>query len=146
VGRYADAWWPTSNLEVQKEMSKMTKAARLLLATVLAAGTVLMFAAPAAARVVIKAKTGNSWTGHISANIGEKVIWRNPTFSAHNVKSYNQGKRWRLQQTQLETNNGNQVARRFKKRGNYYFRCTIHSSPDGKGGYNGMVGIVRVRR
>jgi len=115
----------------------MTKATRLLLATVLAAGSVLMFAAPAAARVVIKARTDNSWTGHISAKMGEKVIWRNPTFSAHTVKSYNQGKRWRLQETQLEINNGNQVARRFKKRGNYYFRCTLHDD---------MVGIVRVRR
>jgi plastocyanin len=124
----------------------MTKATRLLLAMVLAAGSVLMFAAPAAARVVIKAKEGNSWTGHISAKIGEKVIWRNPTFGPHNVKSYNQGKRWRLQRTQLEINNGNQVVRRFKKRGNYYFRCTIHSSSDGNGGYVGMVGIVRVRR
>ena len=35
----------------------MTKATRLLLATVLAVVSVLMFAAPAAARVVIKAKT-----------------------------------------------------------------------------------------
>jgi len=120
----------------------MTKATRLLLATVLAVVSVLMFAAPAAARVVIKARTDNSWTGHISAKIGEKVIWRNPTFSAHNVKSYNQGKRWRLQRTQLNINNGNQVVRRFKKRGNYYFRCTVHSDSDG----NGMVGIVRVRR
>jgi plastocyanin len=124
----------------------MTKATRLLLAMVLAAGSVLMFAAPAAARVVIKAKTGNTWTGHISAKVGEKVIWRNPTLIAHNVKSYNQGKRWRLRRTELETNNRNQVVRRFKKRGNYYFRCTIHSSSDGNGGYVGMVGIVRVRR
>ena len=123
----------------------MTKATRLLLATVLAAGSVLMSAAPAAARVVIKARTDNSWTGHISARIGEKVIWRNPTFSPHNVKSYNQGKRWRLRLTQLKTNNGNQVVRRFKKRGNYYFRCRIHSVSDGNGGYDGMVGIVRVR-
>ena len=87
-----------------------------------------------------------SWTGHISARIGEKVIWRNPTFTPHNVKSYNQGKRWRLQRAQLETNNRNQVVRRFKKRGNYYFRCTLHSFSDGNGGYGGMVGIVRVRR
>jgi plastocyanin len=124
----------------------MTKVTRLLLAMVLAVGSVLMFAAPAAARVVVKAKEGNTWTGHISAKIGEKVIWRNPTFERHNVKSYNQGKRWRLRRTELETNNRNQVVRRFKKRGNYYFRCTLHSIPDGKGGYERMVGIVRVRR
>jgi plastocyanin len=123
----------------------MTKATRLLLAMVLAAGSVLMFAAPAAARVVIKANN-RSWTGHFSAKIGEKVIWRNPTFEPHNVKSYNQGKRWRLRRTQLKTNNRSQVVRRFKKRGNYYFRCTIHSTSDGSGGYVGMVGIVRVRR
>ncbi|CAN5547647.1 hypothetical protein BH20ACT23_BH20ACT23_22460 [soil metagenome] len=124
-----------------------TKMARLLLATVLAAGSVLMFAGPASARVVIKARTDSSWgPDHPFAKIGEKVIWKNPTSNLHDVKSYNQGKTWRLPRKQLQTNNRNQVVRRFKKRGNYYFRCTIHSFRDGDGKWEGMIGIVHARR
>ena len=125
----------------------MTKAIRLLLATALAAGSVLMFAGPASARVVIKARA-EKWSagGHHFAKFGEKVIWKNPTSGRHDVKSYNQGKRWRLKRTQLQTNSRNQVVRRFKKRGNYYFRCTLHSTRDGNGGFEGMVGIVHARR
>jgi plastocyanin len=123
-------------------------ATRLLLVTILVAASVPMFVPPASARVVIKARANNRWSagGHIFAKIGEKVIWKNPTSAPHDVKSYNQGKRWRLARTNLRTNSRNKVARRFKSRGNYYFRCTLHSSPDGNGGYEGMVGIVHARR
>jgi plastocyanin len=116
--------------------------------TIVVATSVPVFAAPTSARVVIKARTNNTWTagGHIWAKIGEKVIWKNPTSAPHDVKSYNQGKRWRLKRTNLRTNSRNQVVRRFKKRGNYYFRCTLHSSPDGNGGYSGMIGTVHARR
>lgn len=126
----------------------MTRATRLLLMTIVVAASVPMFAAPATARVVIKARTNNTWTagGHIWAKIGEKVIWKNPTSAPHDVKSYNQGKRWRLKRTNLRTNSRNEVVRRFKRRGNYYFRCTLHSFSDGNGGYEGMVGIVHARR
>ena len=127
----------------------MTKSTtRLLLVTILVAASVPMFAGPASARVVIKARTNMTWSagGHIFAKIGEKVIWRNPTSGPHDVKSYNKGKRWRLARTNLRTNSRNQVARRFKSRGNYYFRCTLHSFSDGNGGYEGMVGIVHARR
>lgn len=81
-----------------------------------------------------------------SSQIDEKVIWKKPTWTRHDVKSYNQGKRWRLKRTQLKTNSRNQVVRRVKKRGDYYFRCTLHSFPDGNGGFEGMVGIVHARR
>ena len=63
------------------------------------------FADPRPLSLLSRAKTGNSWTGGVSARIGEKVIWRKPTFIRHNVKSYNQGKTWRLQRTLLETTN-----------------------------------------
>jgi plastocyanin len=118
---------------------------RLLVAVMLAAGSMILVAAPASAREVIKARSGNSWTGNIVAQVGEKVIWTNPTFQNHNVKSYNQGKKWRLRRTLLQISNGNQVTRKFRKRGKYFFRCTLHSTPNGNGGFNGMIGIVRVR-
>jgi len=126
----------------------MTKSAQLLLAAMLAASSVLVFAGPASARVVIKARANNTWSagGHIFARIGEKVIWKNPTSSLHDVKSYNQGKQWRLKRTQLRTNNRNQVVRRFKTRGNYYFRCTLHSFRNEDGRWEGMVGILHARR
>jgi plastocyanin len=124
------------------------RATRLLLVTILVGASVPMFAAPASARVVIKARANNRWSdgGHIFAKIGEKVIWKNPTSAPHDVKSYNQGKRWRLARTNLRTDSRNKVVRRFKRRGNYYFRCTLHSFPDGDGGFSGMVGIVHARR
>ncbi len=129
------------------EKSTMTKATRLVLAVALAAGSVLIFAGPASARVVIKARADNTWSagGHVFANIGEKVIWKNPTSDLHDVKSYNQGKQWRLERTQLRTNNRNQVTRRFNQRGDYYFRCTLHSFRNEDGEWEGMVGIVHAR-
>ena len=123
----------------------MSRLARLLLVVMLTAGSMNMLVPPVSAREVIKARRV-SWTGNVVAKVGEKVIWKNPTLSLHNVKSYNQGKRWRLRETQLQTSSGNQVTRRFKKRGRYYFRCTLHSRSDGNGGFVGMVGIVKVQR
>jgi plastocyanin len=126
----------------------MTRATRLLLTTIVVVASVPIFAVPASARVVIKARANNRWSagGHIYAKIGEKVLWKNPTSAPHDVKSYNLGKRWRLKRTNLRTNSRNKVVRRFKKRGNYYFRCTLHSFPDGSGGFLGMIGIVHARR
>ncbi|MGH2750618.1 MAG: cupredoxin domain-containing protein [Actinomycetota bacterium] len=125
-----------------------TRMTRLLVAAVLAAGSTLISVEPASARVVIKAKANNKWSagGHHFAKIGEKVVWKNPTSGPHDVKSYNQGKTWRLGRKQLKTNSRNKVVRGFKKRGNYYFRCTLHSSRDENGNWEGMVGIVHARR
>ena len=125
----------------------MTKMIRLLLAVILATSALLICAGPAWARVVIKARD-NSWSagGHIFADTGEKVIWKNPTSRVHDVKSYNQGERWRLKRTQLKTNNRNKVVRRFMKPGDYYFRCTLHSFRNEDGQWEGMVGILHARR
>jgi hypothetical protein len=125
----------------------MTKMIRLLLVVTVATGALLICAGPAWARVVIKARDDN-WSdgGHIFAEIDEKVVWKNPTSRRHDVKSYNQGERWRLRRTQLRTNNRNKVVRRFNKPGNYYFRCTLHSFRNEEGEWEGMVGILHARR
>lgn len=125
----------------------MTRMIRLLLAVTLATSALLISAGPAWARVVIKAR-GDNWSagGHIFAEVGEKVIWKNPTSRVHDVKSYNQGETWRLRRTQLQTNNRNKVVRRFMQPGDYYFRCTLHSFRNEQGQWEGMVGIVHARR
>ena len=127
-------------------MTTVPKTTTRLLAVAVVVASVLYIAGPAAGRVVIRARA-KTWSagGHIFATLGEKVVWRNPTSGPHDIKSYNQGKRWRLERTQLKTNSRNQVMRRFETRGNYYFRCALHSFRNDDGKWEGMVGIVHAR-
>ena len=75
-----------------------------------------------------------------------KVVWKNPTMEGdHDIKSVNTGTDWTLRRKMLQTNNRNKAAKVFKKNGNYYFICTIHSTKE-NGFWKGMYGIVHVRK
>lgn len=129
------------------------KAIRVTLVGALVAGAIAMTqSVTLAAPRVIKAKNdcgseSNCWSpgdGHVSANVGQKVIWKNPTNRIHDVKSMNTGKDWNLKRTRLKRDGG-RYSRRFKKPGLYYYRCTIHSTKT-ENGWDGMWGIVHVSK
>lgn len=126
------------------------KTTKIALSLMLAAGSTL-FAAPsasAAVDLVIKAAAGDDWSpAHpiVSRGGDGKVVvkWKNPRNRVHDIKSTNEGKNWSLGRTTLRK--GDAVRKAFKRNGNYYFRCTLHSTKSG-GTFVGMVGIVHVRR
>jgi len=106
-------------------------------------------ASPAGADLVIKStgQTARWKPKHSFVRMGKDgkaiVKWKNPTNTVHDIKSTNEGKDWFLRRTTLRK--GDSKSKTFKARGNYYFRCTIHSVRQ-SGGYMGMVGIVHVRK
>lgn len=123
---------------------------RLFLMLALVAGSSVFTAAPASAKPdrVIKATDGDKWKPQHAyvrrGGDGKAVVkWKNPTGTRHDIKSTNEGKDWYLKYTVL--NKGDGKTKTFKKNGNYYFRCTIHSVKQ-SGSFTGMVGILHVRK
>jgi len=97
-------------------------------------------AGPTAASVV-KPTDFNTWTPfRTKVPKNSKVVWKNTSFEVHNVKSY---KGTWLPKKML--NPGVKAAKVFRKRGLFFYRCTIHSTiVDGDCG--GMCGEVKVTR
>jgi plastocyanin len=71
---------------------------------------------------------------------GTKIVWKNPTGVFHDVKSY-KGK-W-LSRRDLPP--GSKTHKVMRRRGRFFFRCTIHSTLN-DGVCSGMCGKIRVRR
>jgi plastocyanin len=69
---------------------------------------------------------------------GNRVQWRNPTGVTHNVRAY--GGNWSYSKNLAP---GARVARTFKRRGTFRYRCTIHSVKTTTG-CTGMCGKVTV--
>jgi len=121
----------------------LSSASKLILVLALVAGS-LAIAAPAANAVPTKTvkATTNSWQPkkvRLVRRNGKGIIkWTNPTGVGHDVRSSNKGTNWTMATKTLQTFDGNVVKRTFKKKGTYYFRCTIHAGL-------GMVGKVIVR-
>lgn len=119
----------------------------LVAATVLAAGIVVATPASAAVDQVIRAGAQRWRPEHSFVRLGRDgravVKWVNRTSRVHDLKSTNEGTDWRLRRKTLRR--GDSVRKVFRRRGNYYFRCVIHSVRE-DGRYIGMVGIVHVRR
>lgn len=119
-----------------------SRVSRLILVLVLVAGSLALASpqASAAPTKSVKATTDNRWQPkkvRLVRRNGKGIIkWTNPTGIEHDVRSSNEGTNWTMGTKTLES--FDVVKRTFKKRGTYYFRCTIHASL-------GMVGKVIVR-
>ncbi len=70
---------------------------------------------------------------------GTRIVWKNPTTVTHTVKSYKS--HWLTKRILAP---GAKTHKRLKKRGVYFFRCTIHSTLS-NGVCSGMCGKIRVR-
>lgn len=129
----------------------LSRTIKLILVVALVAGslTVATPTASTAPAYVVKAKSGDRWgpkITHARMRGGKAVIkWRNPTTRAggHNIKSINEGARWTLKRKHLQNKNGNTVTKTLKKRGRFWFICTIHAAKVG-GRWRGMFGQIHV--
>jgi plastocyanin len=70
----------------------------------------------------------------------DRIRWVNNQGTNHNIRSY--GGNWRYRRS---LGPGTRRSKRFRRRGNFKFRCSIHSSLS-NGQCSGMCGRVRVRR
>ena len=107
----------------------------------LAAASLFVFAAPSQGGTSTVRATGNdSWSpGKISVAKGTKVVWKNPSGDDHDFTSY--AGKW-TKSASLEE--GQSTSFKFRKAGNYKYRCTRHSKMDGTK-CSGMCGQVSVR-
>ncbi len=69
---------------------------------------------------------------------GDKVVWRNPSDSPHNVTAY--GSNWDKSSALPE---GATTSKRFRKAGTYKYVCTFHGDVE-NGRCEGMCGKIRV--
>ena len=110
---------------------------RIGVVLVLVAFLAIAAAAPASA-VTIKAR-GQRWRPpSVNIDRGDRVRWRYVSGSHHTVTAYGGG--WSYNR---QLHPGTSVSRRFRHRGIFKFRCTIHSTLSG-GNCSGMCGRVRV--
>ena len=112
---------------------------RITLTLVMVMGLALVPATSDAGKVRIKATDSRTWSPdfkHVPP--GTKVIWKNPTTSSHTVTAYSSN--W-SKNTSLPA--GERTSKRFKKKGTFKYRCTIHSTLV-DGDCDGMCGVVHV--
>lgn len=92
----------------------------------------------AAARV--KATDNDSWSPTRKAVAkGTKVVWKNPSGDDHNVVSYKGA--WSKSSSLPE---GGSTSYKFRKKGTFKYRCSIHSKMEGTK-CDGMCGKIVVR-
>ncbi|MGH2755490.1 MAG: cupredoxin domain-containing protein [Actinomycetota bacterium] len=112
------------------------------LAAVAAAGALVVASAPApvsGATTRVRATDNRSWSPKTKRVVkGTRVVWRNSTGQSHNVVSYRG--RWNKSSSLPD---GSKTSFKFRKRGNFRYRCTIHSRLD-DGKCEGMCGKVKV--
>ena len=89
----------------------------------------------------VRATDGNNWRPeHSYIGRGDTVKWSNPSPRRHNIRSMNTAKNWsyfrRLPRNQSRS-------KRFTERGEYHYRCTIHSTVN-NGDCDGMCGRIHV--
>lgn len=81
----------------------------------------------------VKATRNDTWNPdfkHITR--GDRIVWKNPTGYFHNIKSTSNNWDYRKNLPPGETR-----AKRFRQRGTYEYKCTIHQ---------GMNGVIHVGR
>ena len=81
-----------------------------------------------------KDRTPRDGLNHTIIHKGDRVVWKNPTTVAHDVKS-TQGD-WRRGFRRI-LQPGESTSKRFRRRGFYYYKCTFH---------DGMTGLIHVKR
>jgi plastocyanin len=110
---------------------------------------VLGTATPAAAETfVVRAARQSDGTGWrwrpkhtFNVDVGDFIRWRNPTSRTHNVSAIDNGADWNyFRNLPPDTS----VRRQFNRTGDFWFRCTLHSSCSG-GTCSGQWGIIHVR-
>jgi plastocyanin len=116
----------------------------LLVAVLVLGETSIAFAVTRDVRAV---RTSNGWRwrdasgdSHTYIEPGDYIRWRNPTNRTHNVVAYDAGADWNYSRTLAP---GTSVRRQFNRRGNFYYRCTIHSALS-NGVCSGQCGIIHV--
>jgi plastocyanin len=111
---------------------------RILMAVSIAVLTIIPSVAWATPWVVHA--EGHDWVPAIRRIVkGDAVTWRNPTAARHDVKAY--GGNWTYHKV---LNPGENVTKRFWKKGRFKYRCTFHSGII-DGVCQGMCGVIRVR-
>ena len=111
---------------------------------VLVAGTavillVTMSGSVFAKTYTVKAVSGEKWRKvHTYIGKGDSVTWKNADSEEHDLTAYGGG--WKLSEQMAP---GDSVKHRFKKKGTYRYRCTIHSGIV-NGACQGMCGFVHV--
>lgn len=87
----------------------------------------------------VRAQSNDTWKKtHTYIGKGDSVRWKNPDIELHDLTSY--AGRWDVSQ---QLNPGDTFKKRFKRKGTYSYRCTIHSGIVG-GKCQGMCGFVHV--
>jgi plastocyanin len=105
-----------------------------LLLTAVAASAVVVVAAAslgATRRITGRCSPGCRWRPATrTIQRGDRIVWRVPLGDrAHTVTSTNRGRNW-SKNTFLSP--GESTRRRFRRRGTYYFVCTLHRGMNGK--------------
>ena len=89
----------------------------------------------------VRATGDNTWRPATrEIHKGDKVVWRNPTDSPHNVTAY--GSNWEKSTILPE---GSSTSKRFRRRGTYKYVCTFHGDVE-NGRCEGMCGKIKVLR
>ena len=119
--------------------------ARRLLVLLVALGAVFAFAAPSLGdtyRVKASGEPGSfRWQpAERHANVGDRIVWKNPTGVAHTVTAYSNN--WSKNVTIPP---GERASQRFRRKGAYLYRCTRpgHSTLE-NGQCTGMCGKIHV--
>ena len=132
-------------LNEEEETNVRPKVGRGAIVALIAASSIALGAgASSGAPVTVSATLLQKWSpSSTTVHKGTRVVWKNPANfgTEHNVRSY--GANWTLKKQVLEP--GESFGKRFRKRGTFRYRCTIHSSKTA-GGFSGMVGKIRVIR
>ncbi len=77
----------------------------------------------------VRATNDNRWRPrHQYISRGSYIKWRNPTNRFHDVKSTNRGRNWNYHR---DLPPGSSVRKRFRRAGDYHYRCTLHPGMTG---------------
>lgn len=117
----------------------MTTTRKILISSFAAALLLAMSGTGFAKTYTVRATSSDEWRKvHTYIGKGDTVTWKNPDSDLHDVTAYGGG--WTLS-TDLEP--GDSVKKRFRKKGTYRYRCSLHSGIVG-GKCQGMCGFVHV--
>ncbi len=111
--------------------------------TVVSAGLIVAFAAPTLGdttriKAVKKDNGKYDWNkDFVGVSKGDRVVWKNPTGVNHTVTFY----KGPGPDKNTTIGPGERTSKKFRKRGAYYYRCTLHSKLS-DGNCNGMCGHV----
>lgn len=117
----------------------MNATRKVLVAGLAAVLLVSMAGTGLAKTYTVKALSSDAWKKvHTYMGKGDSVTWKNPDTKVHDLTAYGAG--WKVSE-QLDP--GESFKKRFKKKGTFRYRCTIHSGIVG-GKCQGMCGFLHV--